>query len=217
MRVLLADDHPIVLSGLEALLGRRSGLQLVGLARNGADALNDVQRLQPDIAVLDINMPKLTGLQVLDLIEAEGLSTRVILLTASATDAQIMGAVSKGVWGIMLKDNAAETLIECIEKVSSGERWLPPELVGPAFERQDSRPNSSSAFESLTRREQEIAMLVADGLSNKHIARRFNISEGTVKIHLHNAYRKLGVSNRTSLAMLCKNGEAPISRRPDFS
>ena len=116
----------------------------------------------------------------------------------------------------MLKDNAAETLIACVEKVSSGERWLPPELIGPAFERQDSRPSSSSAFENLTRREQEIAILVADGLSNKHIGRRFNISEGTVKIHLHNAYRKLGLSNRTSLAVLCKNDER-ISRGRDFS
>jgi two-component system, NarL family, nitrate/nitrite response regulator NarL len=206
LRVVLADDHQVVLSGLKALLGLRPGTEVVAAVRNGAEAWTALQQLEPDIAVLDINMPELTGVEVLEKVEAEGLSTRVILLAASPSDAQITTAVGRGAWGIMLKDDSAsDTLLQCLEGVLAGERWLPSELVDRAFVREAERQQNWESFEKLTQREREVALLVAQGLSNKHIARQTQLSLGTVKIHLHNSYHKLGVSNRTGLATLTQN------------
>jgi DNA-binding NarL/FixJ family response regulator len=205
VRVVLADDHPIILSGLNGLLRERRNLEIVASVTNGHDALTCVRELEPELAVLDINMPELSGLDVLESIEAEGLSTRVIILTASATDAHITTAVSRGAWGIVLKDHAADTLLQCVDKISAGERWLPTELVDPALSREAERAKHSASFDTLTEREQEIASLIAEGLSNKHIARKAQISEGTVKIHLHNIYQKLGIANRTTLATLAQS------------
>jgi DNA-binding NarL/FixJ family response regulator len=175
----------------------------VAQASNGASALESIRTTAPDLAVLDINMPEMTGVDVLEAIEGDGLATRVILLTASASDAHIERAVNFGAWGIILKDTAAEDLLDCIEKVIGGERWLPDDLIGPAVARATQRRSDKTLLENtLTTREQELVRLVAEGLANKQIARRVNISEGTVKIHLHNVYQKLGVSNRTALTTL---------------
>src|SRR3954468_17607163 len=125
MRVLLADDHPIVLGGLRALLQAEPGVEIVAVAPDGATALEMIRAHEPDIAVLDISMPQLTGLGVLEAIEADGLSTRVVILTASASDEQIKHAVERGAWGLLLKESAPGTLLECLEAVSSGQRWLP--------------------------------------------------------------------------------------------
>jgi DNA-binding NarL/FixJ family response regulator len=206
VQVVLADDHPIVLSGLRALLQPEPGIEIVAAAPDGATALEMVRAHEPDIAVLDISMPQLTGLDMLEVLEADGLSTRVILLTASASDEQIMHAVERGAWGLLLKENAIGTLTECLEAVSSGQRWLPQELVAPAVRRATERRQNDVRLERvLTGREYEIAGLVAQGLSNKHVCRRLSISEGTVKIHLHNVYQKLEISNRTVLATLVGN------------
>jgi DNA-binding NarL/FixJ family response regulator len=203
LRIVLADDHPIVLGGLRALLSSRPTIEIVGTATDGARALQLICSAEPDLALLDINMPTLTGVDILQKIEGEGLSTRVILLTASASDAHIERAVNCGAWGIMLKDTAADDLLAAIEGVVAGERWLPEDLVGPAILREIQRRNQKQSLDALlTPREQELVRLVAEGLANKQIARRIRISEGTVKIHLHNIYQKVGVSNRTALATL---------------
>src|SRR4051812_4568899 len=132
LRVVLADDHPIVLGGLRALLQPHPGGEIIAAVQDGGTALEAIRAHEPDVAVLDIKMPKLTGLDVLEAIEADGLSTRVILLTGSASDEQIVTAVERGAWALLLKENAIGTLIECLEAVSSGQRWLPEELVAPA-------------------------------------------------------------------------------------
>ena len=203
LRLFLADDHPIVLGGLEKLLALRPNYTIVGTATDGRTAWELIQQLEPDVALLDINMPELCGLEVLEHVEGHGLATRVILLTASAADSQLKRAVYQGAWGIMLKDFAADVLLECIDTVAGGTRWLPEDLLGPALEREEARQRSAGTISRLlTGREQEVAQLVAAGLSNKEIARRLSLSEGTVKIHLHNIYGKLEVSNRTNLATL---------------
>lgn len=208
LRVVLADDHPIVLGGLRALLQPHPGVEIIAAVQDGGTALEAIRAHEPDVAVLDIKMPKLTGLDVLEAIEADGLSTRVILLTGSASDEQIVTAVERGAWGLLLKENAIGTLIECLEAVSSGQRWLPEELVAPAVRRATERRKNDGQLERvLTGREYEIAHLVAGGLSNKHICRQLNISEGTVKVHLHNVYQKLEIPNRTSLAMLAQTDQ----------
>jgi DNA-binding NarL/FixJ family response regulator len=203
LRLLLADDHPVVLAGLERLLSVQPTFKIVATSDDGAAALKAIQELEPDIALLDINMPKLSGLDVLEALEASGVSTKTVFLTATATDSQLTKAVTHGAWGIMLKDSAADALLQCLEAVSSGERWLPADLIHPALQRDaDRRESHVQLTEILTHREQEIAKLVAQGLSNKHIGKQVGISDGTVKIHLHNIYNKLGVSNRTALATL---------------
>jgi two-component system, NarL family, nitrate/nitrite response regulator NarL len=208
--VVLADDHPIVLNALESLLKSDRRYSIIGTYANGQDALAGLRELEPNVAVLDISMPGPNGLEVLAIAEGEGLRTRIIFLTGSASDEQIVKAITLGAWGILMKDAAAGTLLECLEKVARGERWLPPALVSSAVLRETERRQDSDKLENLlTAREREIAVLVASGNSNKQIARQANISEGTVKLHLHNVYRKLRVPNRTSLAALLQRHVRP--------
>src|SRR3954452_2162409 len=133
MRVVLADDHPIVLSGLRALLLAEAGVEIVAAALDGAIALEMIRAHEPEIAVLDIYMPRLTGLEVLEALEADGLATRVVLLTVSASDEQMATAVERGAWGLPLEEKAPGTLISCLKTVAAGQRWLPEELVAPAI------------------------------------------------------------------------------------
>src|SRR3954468_13994490 len=208
MRVVLADDHPIVLGGLRALLLAERGVEIVAAALDGATALAMIRAHEPEIAVLDIYMPRLTGLKVLEALAADDLATRVVLLTGSASDEQIATAVERGAWGLLLKESAPGTLIACLKTVAAGQRWLPEELVAPAIRRAAERRATDVRPERvLTAREYEIARLIAQGLSNKHIARSLAISEGTVKIHLHKTYEKLGGMNRTSLAVLMQTAQ----------
>src|SRR3954451_15568164 len=211
MRVVLADDHPIVLGGLRALLLAEPGVEIVAAALEGAAAFTMIRAHEPDLAVLDISMPQLTGLEVLEALAADDLATRVVLLTGSASDEQIATAVERGAWGLLLKESAPGTLIDCLKTVSAGQRWLPEELVAPAIRRAAERRATDVRPERvLTAREYEIARLIAQGLSNKHIAHALAITEGTVKIHLHKMYEKLGgVMNRTSLAVLMQDAQGP--------
>jgi two-component system nitrate/nitrite response regulator NarL len=214
VRVLLADDHPLVLNGLRALLRSEPGVEVVAAAPDGAIALELIRAHEPPMAVLDINMPRLSGLDVLEALEQDGLATRVVFLTGTASDEQIATAVERGAWGFLLKEHALDTLVQCLRTVAAGRRWLPEEVVAPAIRRAtERREKDVQLARVLTAREYEIAGLVAQGLSNKHIARRLTISEGTVKIHLHNMYEKLGgvdriwSVNRTSLAVLMRNSQ----------
>src|SRR4051795_6453520 len=209
MRVVLADDHPIVLGGLRALLQGEPGVEIVAAALDGVTALTMIRAHEPDLAVLDITMPRLTGLKVLEALAADDLATRGVLLTGSASDEQIATAVERGAWGLLLKESAPGTLIACLKAVAAGQRWLPEDLVAPAIRRAAERRATDVRPERvLTAREYEIARLIAQGLSNKHIAHALAITEGTVKIHLHNTYEKLGgVMNRTSLAVLMQTAQ----------
>jgi len=203
LRVVLADDHPVFLGGLQALIRTDPMFEVAASRPDGRGALQAVVELQPDLAVLDVSMPGCTGVEVLTELVNRGLRTRVILLTASAGDHQIVEAVERGVYGLMLKDAAADTLLERMRSVSAGRRWLPSDLVEAALGREKAKRARTNQVETvLTAREREIVSLVAEGRSNKEIARHLGVSDGTVKIHLHNIYRKLEVSNRTSLSVL---------------
>jgi DNA-binding NarL/FixJ family response regulator len=210
MRVVLADDHPVVLGGLQALLASEPGVEIVAAVPDGASALAMIRAHEPHMAVLDITMPKLTGLEVLENLEQDGLATRAVFLTGSASDEQIAAAVERGAWGFLLKEHALDTLVQCLRAVAAGQRWLPEELVAPAVRRATERRAKDVQLERvLTAREREIAGLVAQGLSNKHIARALSITEGTAKIHLNHVYQKLGLANRTALAVLMQNTQGP--------
>ncbi|WP_026617451.1 response regulator [Ensifer aridi] len=198
--VILADDHPLLLGGLQQSLLATPDINVVGVAANGEDALALIHHLKPDIAVLDVAMPQMSGLDVLRASKDQRLRLKVILLTATISGAQIADAISRGAWGILLKEYAPEALLDCLRHVASGEKWLPAELVAKASE---APPVAAlNKIELLTAREREIAALICGGLSNRTIAQKLGASEGTIGIHLHNIYRKLEITNRTALAAL---------------
>jgi two-component system nitrate/nitrite response regulator NarL len=209
--IVVADDHPVVLHGLADLLRSEPDLSIVAACRDGLSAISAIRERRPDLAVLDIAMPGKSGLEVLAAIAAEGAATKVIFLTATATDSQILGAIARGVSGIILKDTAVHDLIACVREVAAGRTWLPPEIVGSALERETGRRLQRELLESLTDREREVMRLVSEGLSNKDVARRLNIAEGTIKIHLHKIYEKLGIANRTALAAVAIAYRNPLA------
>ncbi|MDH3475274.1 MAG: response regulator transcription factor [Rhodospirillales bacterium] len=201
IRLVLADDHPIVLRGLEQLLALEPDLSVVASCRNGAEALEAVRAQQPDVLVLDLKMPDVDGQGVLQALHEEKATTRVVILSAALDEQALLEAVRLGVKGVVLKEMAPELLIQCIRKVHSGGQWLDQDLVGRALETLLARETDQRRIgELLTPREIEIARLVAAGLSNKEIARELSITEGTVKVHVHNIYEKLGIDGRVELA-----------------
>lgn len=199
IRLVLADDHRIILEGLEQLFRREKDFDVVATATTGEDALAAVKKHNPQILVLDIQMPKGNGLWVLKQIHAEKLQTRVVLLTATLDEDEVLDAMQSGVSGLVLKEAAAVNLVETVKRVQRGERALEPMLVSRALERLSQREEAKKIVEVLSRRETEIVKMVAAGLRNKEIAMKLSIGEGTVKTHLHTIYEKLGVHGRVEL------------------
>ncbi len=212
--VLICDDHPLILRGLATLLAGDDQLEVVATPRDGNEALAAVRELCPDLALLDVSMPGIDGIGVLKILNEERWPTRVVLLTASIGDDQLLEAISAGVAGVILKESASETLLHCLRIVSQGGRWLPPELIQPAISRRAMTRRQSSPFEGLTKREREVAQRIAEGNSNRDVAAALGMSEGTVKIHLHNIYAKLEIDNRTALAIIyARRGSTEASFR----
>ncbi|HEY9578969.1 MAG TPA: response regulator transcription factor [Rhizorhapis sp.] len=198
--VLLSDDHPLLLRGLQDILGAAPDFQIIGATTSGAKALSLVRNRKPDIALLDVAMPDVGGLDILRSVHEYGLPVKVVFLTATLTGREIADAMAMGIWGLLLKEYAPEALLDCLRQVISGEKWLPAELVSKAAHApQDS---GERKIELLTRREREITELICGGLSNRCIADTLGTSEGTITVHLHNIYQKLEITNRTALAAL---------------
>jgi len=205
IRIALADDHPIVLQGLQQLFERQKDFEVVSCCASGASAIESVRTLQPDVLVLDLRMPEVTGLDVLRTIAAEKLSCHTVLLTAAVGDDEVMEAVRLGARGLILKESPPEALLDCVRRVYRGEQWLERETVTRAFRKVLDRETASrEAAESLTPREIEIVRMVAHGLRNRVIAERLSISEGTVKVHLHNIYDKFGIDGRLELMLVAR-------------
>ena len=201
--MVIADDHPILLRGLVELFSSEPDIRVVSSCSDGINALDAIRQLRPDIALLDISMPGLNGLDVLGAIQAEQLDTHVIFLTATVNDSSIVKAITRGAKGLLLKDTAADELLRSIREIAAGGRCFQADLVDAAVARENGRQATTERLkECLSKREREIMLLVAEGLSNKEVGRRLNLAEGTVKIHLHNIFNKVGVSNRTVLTAL---------------
>ncbi len=201
MRLVLVDDHRMVLRGLSYLLKLEEGIEVLAECCSGSEGLAAVQRLRPDILVLDLLMPGLDGLDILRALQTEPDPPRVLLLTAAISEDEMIQAVGLGVRGVILKEMAPQQLVLCLRKIHSGGTWLEKDVVARALNKlinaaAPPRPDNSG----LTPRELEVVRLVAGGLSNKEIARRVRITEGTAKQHLHNIYEKLGVQGRVNLA-----------------
>jgi len=202
IRLVLVDDHPIVLHGLQQLFERHEDFEVVCCCPDGASAVTAVGKHQPDIMVLDLRMPGLSGIDVLRALAAARSECRCVLLTAIVSDDEVLEAVKLGARGIVLKESSPDVLIDCVRRVHRGEQWIERETVTRAFQRVLNRETAArEAGETLTPREMEIVRMVAQGLRNKAIAEQLCISEGTVKVHLHNVYEKLGVEGRLELVL----------------
>jgi DNA-binding NarL/FixJ family response regulator len=201
IRLVLADDHPLVLDGLEQLFRLSRDFTVMARCRDGEETLRALRLYRPDILILDIRMPRGDGLQVLRALQQEDLPTRVVLLTADLEENQLLEALKLGVGGVVLKEMAPRLLVDAVREVHAGGRWVDQGSANRVLEKLLRREEESCEAEpSLTPRELEIVRMVARGLRNRTIAEQLLISEGTVKIHLHNIYQKLEIDGRGELA-----------------
>lgn len=196
MRLLLADDHPMIRAAIEVLL-RGTGFELIGMAGSGEATIQAVERHQPDILLLDLQMPDGNGLDVLRRLKAAKSPVRIVMLTAGIDDSALLEAKSLRVHGIVLKNSDPAFLLECLESVRDGRSWFDPELAKRA--RQLS--SGSARRIPLAPRERQLIGFVRKGLRNREIAEQLGVTEGTVKVYLHAIFEKLGVVNRTELAI----------------
>ena len=210
IRVFIADAHPIVIEGLKSVLAQYPGLQLVGDAVDGMEAIDKIVHLDPDVVLLDLRLPRVDGLTVLRSIQTRAPRTKVILFAASDNKEEFVEAMKLGCSGILPKDSPTALIEKSVEKVHAGEIWLDSTTTAAVI-RQFASPaefpaahaNGKPAREraQLSQREREIIVLIAQGYKNKEIAEKMFITEQTVKNHLHNVFDKLGVSDRLELAL----------------
>jgi len=200
IRAVLADDHAIVLEGLEQILKLEEDIELVARCIDGEQALKTVRSFRPDVLVLDLRMPVMDGLAVLREIKREGLPTKVVLLTAGLDDDEMIRALRLGVSGVILKVMASRLLIQCIRTVAGGGRWIEKDLEDRAVQRTTSDPHGTG----LSPREIEVVRMVSRGMRNRQIAQQLFISEATVKVHLHNVYEKLALKSRVELGLFAR-------------
>ena len=203
IRIVLADDHPVVRIGVSNMLTPRDGFEVVGDASDGDEAITQTLELEPDILLLDVQMPRLPGLEAMRAIMAGTPTVKILLLTSTITTQQIIEALHIGARGIVLKQSASDLLVKSIHRVYGGEIWLdnrmPAEVMKAFAKSSDGGPRRDKPL--LSEREKEIVQLVAQGYRNKEIGEKLFISEQTVKNHLHNIFDKLGVSDRLELAL----------------
>lgn len=204
--VLVADDHGFIRAGVEAVL-RSSRFEVVAATASGEETLAAIASHDPAIVLLDINMPGMNGVQTLEAMRTMGDHRPVVMLTAEITDRQLMAVMRAGVEGIVSKLGAEDALVEVLEKVADGHKAIDPQFLQRALDL-SLNPDAGAPLERLNPRERRIARLVARGLRNRDIGQELGIGEGTVKVYLHAMYQKLGIENRTELALLAVNDPA---------
>ncbi|MCP4168177.1 MAG: response regulator transcription factor [Chloroflexi bacterium] len=199
IRILIADDHPIVRDGLAAVLGTQSDFEVVGEAGNGAQAVGKTRALYPDVLLLDLEMPEVDGVQALVQMQEAKVDARVIVFTAYDTDERILSALQAGAKGYLLKGAPKEELFNAIRVVHGGGSLLQPVVASKLLRQvsQKSQQTDLPGAEQLTNREKEVLALIAQGLQNKEIAAQLFITERTVKFHVSAILGKLGAGNRT--------------------
>jgi len=218
IKVILADDHPVVRRGLAAIVDLEDDIEVVGEAEDGAEAVALVHRLKPDVVLMDLQMPGVDGVEAIKRIQAEAPTSRVIILTTFADDDYIYSGIAAGAKGYLLKDAPPDRLIEAIRAAHRGESLLNPEVAARILERfsrlmtgqperdePDSHPPEpaqTGKLPHLTPRELEVLQLLSQGARNKEIAEALVITERTVKIHVGNILGKLNVANRTEAVVV---------------
>lgn len=200
IRIVIADDHPFILDGLDQLFRGEHDCEIVARCLNGQEALQAVERYRPDVLVLDVRMPQMDGIELLRIVHERQLPVKVVLLTASLDDARLLEAFRLGASGLVLKESAPRLLAQSVRQVAAGEQSWNGKAIAGALRLVLQREQAVAAASStLTPREVEVTKMVASGLRNKDIASRLDITEGTVKFHLHSIYEKLRIDGRYAL------------------
>lgn len=206
IRILLVDDQPLFRGAISALLSGQPDMEVVGEAENGLAGVEQARALRPDLVILDVDMPVMNGVEAVRLIREQVIDVKVIMLTVSDVDEHVLDALRNGAHGYLLKDLRPEQLYDMIRSVMRNETPISPAVAGRLLRelreggtKRVTRP-ATHEVQTLSPRELEILRLVAEGLSNKEIARKLVITEGTVKNHVHNALEKLHMDNRIQAA-----------------
>jgi two-component system, NarL family, response regulator len=203
VRVLIADDHPVVRSGLAMILEYASGIETVAEAGTGSEAVQLFRQHQPDVVLMDLKMPEMGGVDAIATIRQEYPNARIIVLTTYDGDEDIYRGLSAGARGYLLKNVTRQELIEAIQRVHAGQKYIPAE-VGARLAERMSNPQ-------LTERERQVLLQITEGKSNQDIATALNVSEGTIKFHVNGILRKLNVSDRTQAVLVAlKRGIANL-------
>ena len=201
IKVMLADDHVLMREGIIQLLEFDGSIEVIGEASDGEECLQKLEKVKPDVLLLDINMPKLNGIEVLEEIKRKKINVKVLILTVHNEVDYLIRAVDIGVDGYILKDSESAELKKAIMTVMDGESYIQPKLIPMLNKRLITRDSDKEKLESLTGREKEVLIEVANGMFNKEIATSLHISERTVKNHISNIFKKLDVSDRTQAAV----------------
>ena len=200
IKIVIADDHRMIREGLKQLLELEGDITVIGEAGDGLSCLNLINEKEPDVLLLDINMPEMNGLQVLEKLKASKCKSKVLILTIHNEVEYLVKAVDIGVDGYVLKDSESDLLRKAIFTVNSGESYIQADLV-PLLKEKLARKDEFLDENILTKREMEVLKLITEGLFNKEIAYNLSISEKTVKNHVSNIFKKINVSDRTQAAV----------------
>jgi two-component system, NarL family, nitrate/nitrite response regulator NarL len=209
---IIAYTHPIP-SGFARMLSELTNINVVFACSRGSVAAAGIRQFAPDVALLDIEIVDLNLPDILSSIAADGLKTKVVCLTASTSGRDLTGAIAMGANGILFKDAEPDKIVECVRDVFHGKGWFPAARDAPSERKMERRRHDKHPIRALSERERQIAFLVCDGFSNKQLGVHLNITEGTIKAHLHNIYRKLGVRNRAALSALAMTTRGASTRR----
>ena len=202
LTVLVVDDHPLLRKGVVDLLELEDSIMCIGEASNGHDALQLALELEPDLILLDLNMPAMNGIETIQAMRNAGVDSRILLFTVSDSELDVVAAFREGADGYLWKDMEPEELISNIIKSADGKTAISPELVDILTTAIRARPSQQdTSLNELTEREREVLKQVAHGLSNKMIARQLDIAEGTVKVHVKRLLKKLGMRSRVEAAV----------------
>jgi NarL family two-component system response regulator LiaR len=201
IRVLVVDDHAIVRKGICALLATEQGIEVMGEAKEGEEAVCKTARLRPEVVLMDLVMPGMDGLEAIRRILADRPEVRILVLTSFAGDDKVFAAIRAGALGYLLKDSGPEELVQAIRQVHCGQSWLHPAIARRLLQELSHTSKRASRAEALTEREVEVLRLVAKGQSNGDISRELAISEATVRTHVSNILAKLSLDSRTQAAL----------------
>jgi DNA-binding NarL/FixJ family response regulator len=206
VRLLICDDQDIVCEGLRAMLAPIPQIEVVGVAKNGMEAVDQTRRLQPDLVLMDLKMPKMNGIQATKSIREQFPDVRVLVLTTYDADEWVINAIRNGAAGYLLKDTPQEELVKAIFNTVKGWNPIDPQVAGKILERVASQPKPAAPDQKLvsllSEREHEVLRLLAKGLGNAEIAQTLFLSEGTIKNYVSAIFSKLGVTDRTQAAIL---------------
>lgn len=221
LRILLVDDHALFRSGVKALLARQPDFEVVGEASDGLDGVKRAKQLRPDLVLMDLDMPGISGRQALKMLIEEMPNLPVLMLTVSEASDDLLDSLHSGAKGYLLKNINTEYFVDAIRRAARGEAVVSPEMTGKLVAglksgSRESAPESAADKDRLSAREREILVLLAKGESNKEIARGLTLSESTVKIHVQNILRKLNLTSRVQAAVYAvESGVAPRAKAPD--